>query len=75
MAQFGLGYCYENGTGVAKDEIEAYAYYNLPGRGFKDIARENLAVLEKQMSSEQIAAGKKRTKELQKAIQKAIEAK
>jgi TPR repeat protein len=67
-AQYSLGRCYANGNGVAKDEIESYAYYNLTGHQFKDSARENLAVLEKKMSSEQIAAGKKRTIELQKEI-------
>ena len=66
-AQFNLGGRYYNGEGVTKDEIEAYAYWNLIRITDED-ARRNLAVLEKQMSAGQIAAGQKRSKELQKEI-------
>jgi hypothetical protein len=48
-AQSNLGYSYANGKGVAKDEIEAYAYYNLAGIT-NEIARNNLAILGKGMS-------------------------
>jgi len=66
-AQFNLGGRYYNGEGVTKDEIGAYAYWNLVRITDED-ARRNLAVLEKQMSAGQIAAGQKRSKELQKEI-------
>jgi TPR repeat protein len=73
-AQFKLGNCYAKGTGVSKDEIEAYAYWSIAGR-FSDDARVSLAVLEKQMSAGKIAAGQKRTKELQKEISTKMAAK
>ena len=73
-AQFNLGICYFNGAGVAKDEIEASAYVNLAGITY-EAARKHLAILEKQMTPDQIDAGKKRTKELQKEIEAKITAK
>ncbi len=57
-----LGVSYLNGEGVTKDEVEAYAFFNLdPGSSEE---RDKLA---KRMSPAQIAAGKKRTIELQKS--------
>ena len=66
-AQAKLGYAYCHGSGVVKDEIEAYAYLNLVRMTDENVSR-NLAILEKDMSPDQIAAGQKRTKELQKEI-------
>jgi TPR repeat protein len=66
-ALFNLGGRYYNGEGVTKDEIEAYAYWNLIRTTDED-ARRNLAVFEKEMSAGQIAAGQKRSKELQKEL-------
>jgi hypothetical protein len=73
-AQDRLANHYRHGEGVAKDVIEAYAYLSLSGITY-ELARGRLAVLEKQMSGDQIAAGKKRTKELQKEIEAKIAAK
>ena len=73
-AQFNLGICYFNGAGVAKNEIEAYAYVNLAGITY-EAARKHLAILEKKMTADQIDAGKKRTKEIQKVIDAKIAAK
>ena len=73
-AQFSLGVCYGKGRGVAKDEIEAYAYYNLAGITDED-ARNNLTLLENKMSRDEVAAAQKRTKELQKEIEAKIAAK
>ena len=69
LAQYNLGGCYANGEGVAKDQIEAYAYWN---QGTVEYARKKLAALEKQMTAEQIAAGKKRTKELKRELEDKI---
>ena len=69
MAQYSLGDCYAEGKGVAKDQIEAYAYWN---QGTVEYARKKLAALEKQMTPEQIAAGKKRTKELKRELEDKI---
>ena len=74
VAQFSLAICYANGEGVAKDAAEAYAYYNLAGVE-DEHARKNLVILEKKMSIDQIAAGQRRTKELQKEIEAKIAAK
>lgn len=58
---------YQNGSGVVKDDIEAYAYYTLSSirTGRKDYYHEKL---EKRMTKEEILAGLKRAKELQKEI-------
>ena len=85
-AQFSLGERYENGDGVERDKVEAYAYYNVilanelaSGTSFPQDARERLSSLEKTMSKglfgDDIAAGQKRTKELQKEIDAKIAAK
>ena len=73
-AQAKLGYAYYHGSGVVKDEIEAYAYLNLVRMTDENVSR-NLAILEKDMSPDQIAAGQKRTKELQKEIAAKLAAK
>lgn len=67
-AQSNLGVCYATGEGVLKDEIEAYAYWNLAGITLEE-ARKNLAILEKNLSRDEIAAGQRRSKELQKEIE------
>jgi hypothetical protein len=67
-----MGLCYLGGYGVTKDEVEAYAYFNLPG--IEDI-RKLLDRLEKTMSAENVLRGQQRTKELQKEIQAKIAAK
>jgi len=73
-AQYNLGYCYANGEGVRMNEVEAYAYWSTAGIT-DEIARKNLAMLRKQMSSGNISAGQKRAKELQKEIDAKIAAK
>lgn len=58
-----LGRAYGNGQGVEKDDVEAYAYYNLGGIT-DEVGRKNVATLERKMSREEIHAGQKRTREL-----------
>ena len=67
IAQFKLGLCYASGTGVAKDEVAAYAYWNLAQVTNRD-ALKNLAILERDLSADQIATGKKLSLELQLRI-------
>ena len=67
-AQASLGFCYATGEGAAKDEIEAYAYWNLAMITYKEEGR-NIDILAKRMSPEDISRGQQRTKELQKEIQ------
>jgi len=66
-AQFNLGVCYVKGKGVVKDLNVAYAYWSVAGITNEE-ARNNLARIERQMSADQIADGKKRAAELQKEI-------
>ena len=65
MATYYLGCCYANGEGVARDLVEAYAYLIQVKSGE---ARRKLATLEMEMTPEQIVAGQKRSKELQKEL-------
>ena len=73
-AQFVLGGCYADGRGVNKDTVEAYAWFSLaaelsvrdarqPGLEFREAvdARDKL---EKQMSPQQVAEGRKRIRVL-----------
>jgi len=66
-AQDDLGFCYYNGLGVAKDDIEAYAYLNLAGIT-NERARKKLAELEAKLTPDARLKGQQRTKELQKEI-------
>lgn len=68
LSQMMIGVCYAEGDGVGQDFVEAYAYWNLAGMTLDD-ARTNLATLEKRLSKAQIAAGQKRTRELQTEIE------
>ena len=79
-AQVALASFYETGGAVPQDLVEAYAYNSIarqkPIRVMpNDSAGFNLARLEESMSDDQIAAGKKRTIELQKEIDAKIAAK
>ena len=58
-AQLNLGECHEFGNGVPKNLVEAYALY-VSGHGFKP-QKEAKARGARKMSSEQIAAAKKRS--------------
>ena len=74
---------------MAKDVVEAYAYYSLAamtkelsGKTFDsslpvtiELARRDLAVLEKRMSPDVQLRGQQRAKELQKEIEAKIAAK
>jgi TPR repeat protein len=64
-AQLNLGYLYAiGGNGVAKDEVEAYAYWYLGGYTEQTDLRNKLTILVEKMSPGKIAAGWKRTIEL-----------
>ena len=74
QAQRYLGQAYEMGEGVAKDDIEAYAYFNLSGITNEE-ARTRRVLFEKKLSPEAVLRGQQRTKELQKEIDAKIAAK
>ena len=73
-ANASLAYHYRYGIGVAKDEIEAYAYLSLASDRFPE-ARTELASLGGAMGSEQRAAGQRRAKEMHAEVESAKEAK
>ena len=73
-AQLSLGAYYSDGRGVLKDSVEAYAYISLAGIT-NESARRFLSNLEKDVSRNEIVAGQKRAKELQKEIDTKIAAK
>ena len=62
-----LGDCFKLGDGMPEDIVEAYAFYNLAGTKAAIQSRDRVA---KKMKPEQIAAAKKRTKELEKEFKK-----
>jgi len=63
QCDIGVRYLY-GGMGVAKDEIEAYAYFALAATS-NEQASKNLAFLQKQLSGDSRLLGLKRKKELQ----------
>ncbi len=67
LAQSTLGHRYQNGLGVAKDYTEAYAWLNLAAIADEESAKAR-DTLERTMTQQQIAAGQKRSKELQTQI-------
>jgi TPR repeat protein len=66
--QYALGYCYHNGYVVAKDLVEAYGYYNLAALTMQS-ARRKRDELESLLSSSQIEAGVKRSREIHALIE------
>jgi TPR repeat protein len=65
QAQFSLGCCYIDGKGVSRDRVEGYAYLKLASNRL-ELAQKFLSDLENKLTPEEIAAGQRRTKELQK---------
>jgi TPR repeat protein len=66
FAQYLLGARYYFGEGVPRNKINAYVYWSLAG--FTEDARAKLVVLEKEMTTKQLAAGQKRLIHLKKVI-------
>jgi TPR repeat protein len=67
LAQLNLGRAYLQGRGVPKDEVEAYALFNLAGVK-EEAARMILTLLEKEILPETKLRGQLRTKELEREI-------
>lgn len=75
-----LSMCYADGKGVEKDDVESYAYLRIAAiidrEGFVDeYVKNKIALIENIMSKDEIIAGQKRFKELQKEIDAKIAAK
>ena len=59
-----MGVCYEQGDGVAKDQVEAYKWLSLAARQGHEGAKNYMTVLEsKLLTPEQLAEGQKRARE------------
>ena len=59
-AQSWLGTCYANGEGVEKDYSAAYMWLHIASENGIDKAKSNLAVVEAQMTSDQITEARRR---------------
>ena len=68
MAHYVLGKLYHLGESVAKDEVEAYAYFSLASASVEE-AKDNLLIIEKEMSPEVRMRGKQRYEALKKVIE------
>jgi len=69
-----LGFPYAIGIGVAKDYVEAYAWWNLASATDKDAGKRR-DDLENEMSPQQVADAQKRTRELRGMIEAKAKAK
>ena len=69
-AMFNLGVMYANGEGVIEDTVEAYAWFNVAAANGSKEAAEVRDEIKKVMTSEQIAEGQKRSREIMKTISK-----
>ncbi len=68
LALMSLGNRYYDGNGVIKDEIEAYACWNVAGLKIKQ-GGEYIAEIEKKMTESTRIAGQKRSRELQADVE------
>ena len=62
-AEYYLGACYMNGEGVAKDYVEADKWFRLAGHQDVADAKKNLSLIEKEMTTEQIAEAQRLVRE------------
>ena len=73
-ANAALAFYFRHGEGVARNEIEAFAYLSLAAADFPE-AREELAKLGAALSADQKAAGQRRAKEMHSEVMAAKDAK
>ena len=62
-AQSNLGVMYANGEGVPEDDVAAYMWFNLAAAQGVDDARKNRDTVKKRMTREQIAEGRRLSRE------------
>ena len=56
MAQYNLGFMYDEGTGVPRNDVEALKWYSLAkAQGESNFASDNMDIVQKRMNSAQIA--------------------
>jgi uncharacterized protein len=64
LPQSNLGLMYANGKGVPKDLVQAHVWWNIAGANGNERGKNNLAIIEKEMTSEQKAEAMKLAREL-----------
>jgi hypothetical protein len=62
-AQYKSGVMYGNGLGVIQDYVEAHKWFNLAGVNGIEMGRENMEIIEKLMTREQITEAQRLAKE------------
>jgi TPR repeat protein len=62
-AQLNLGMMYEDGLGVPQDYVMAHMYFNIAADSDYKIAIKNRGIVEKKMTSSQIAEAQKLARE------------
>ena len=62
-AQLALGVMYGNGQGVLQDNVMAHMYFNIAAVSGQKNAIQNRGIVEKQMTSSQIAESQKLARE------------
>ena len=65
-----LCFKYANGEGVVKDTVEAYGWFNVAAANGYNRTTELREMIQNDMTSEQIAEGQKRSREIMKSISK-----
>ena len=68
-AQSNLGNMYYNGEGISKDLVQAHVWWNIAASNGQKNARENLAMVEKQMTFEQKAEAMYSARAIRKAAE------
>jgi TPR repeat protein len=63
-AQFALGRMFENGDGVARNVVEAYAWYRRAAAGGNEQARQALARLRTELDNGEIGTAEPHTRNL-----------
>ncbi len=69
-AQLNLGGMYVNGQGVEQDNIKGYAWLSISAYNDNKLAKENIKIIEKRMSSNEINKAQALAQELMKTIKK-----
>jgi TPR repeat protein len=63
-AQSNLGVMYDNGTGAPKDLVQAHMWWNIAGAKGNEGAKDFLALVQQEMTSEQYTNAMKLAREL-----------
>lgn len=71
-AQFQLGLLYAEGTGVEKDNVEAFAYWSVSAANGFPYSEEHLEKIRPRMTAESLEKGELRARDLKREIDEFI---